>query len=188
MEGKESKVRFPSNLLGRFAKIFLLVGLLSILPTIMLNMIDRTIHGMRLTWIGILIGLVLALLVMLILKKRYPNPYAYDKLNIHICFFVGFMSLCPALCNYINIGFSNPEITCQSYTLVEKTSTRSNGRHFTMTPNCYIIIYINNRKEHFQVYNSIYEKLHEGGQVKLYVKHGALGFDYVEKFEAPTGF
>ena len=163
------------------------MGALSLIPV--LNIIDRTIRGMQLTWICVLIGFVIALCISFILKKSKPEAYFNQRRtwNLHVCFFVGFMALVPSVANYINHYGASTEITPQVYKVDEVTKAESYNHGNSRTV-YFLFIYMNNKRERFEIYKNLFDKLTNGGQVKLYVQHGALGYDFVKKFEAPDNW
>ena len=125
---KKDKPQQETNLSKRIyfiARIISVVGTLSLIPV--LNIIDRTIRGMQLTWICVLIGFVIALCISFILKKLKPEAYFNQRRtwNLHVCFFVGFMALVPSVANYINHYGASTEITPQVYRVDEVTKAES---------------------------------------------------------------
>ena len=150
------------------------------------NIIDHTIQGMRLTWIGVFIGLVVATLCTIVLKKQKPGAY-FDKRrtqNLNVSFFVGFMTLGASLCIFINWGFADKELVCQSYKIdtISSTESYSEGSGSRVY---YVFIVINNKRERFQIWKNIYDKISDSGRIDLCVLHGALGYNYVKTFKIP---
>jgi len=176
-----------SKRIYRVARIASVIAVLSLMPV--LTIIDHTIRGMQLTWLGVLIGLVIALCTTLILKNKFPEAYFDQRRtwNMHVCVFVTFLTLVPSVANYINHYAANTEITPQVYKIDEVTEAVSynNGNSYKVY---FLFIYMNNKRERFEIYKNLFDKLTNGGQVKLYVQHGALGYDYVKKFEAPDSW
>jgi hypothetical protein len=169
------------------ARIISVIGALSLMPV--LNIIDHTIRGMQLTWLCVLIGVVIALCTTLILKNKIPEAYFNQRRtwNLHVCFFVAFMTLAPSIANYINHYGANAEITPQLYK-VDEVSEGISYNHGDSHKVYFLFIYMNNKRERFEIYKNLFDKLTNGGQVKLYVQHGALGYDFVKKFEAPDNW
>jgi hypothetical protein len=166
------------------ARIISIVGVLSLMPV--LNIIDHTINGMRLTWSGVVVGLVIATLCTVILKKKKPEAY-FDKRrtqNLNVSFFVGFMALGASLGNYINWGLADKELVCQTYK-IDTVSSAESYSEGTGSRVYYVFIVINNKRERFQVWKNIYDKISATGSINVYVQHGALGFDYVKTFKVP---
>lgn len=140
--------------------------------------IDNTLNGMKLFWIAGFSGIGIATILTIILKMTNPSVYYESKRRFAVNFglFVGFFLLLPAAASFVNHYFADDIVICKSY-LVERKNTGGRGSSW---------LYLkleNGDKERFHVSREFYDKVSEGGQVKLCTKKGKLGFDFVTDFK-----
>jgi hypothetical protein len=140
--------------------------------------IDNTFNGMKLFWIGSFIGIMLAILLTVMIKKINPSVY-YDgkrRFVIHFGLFLGFFLFGSASANFINHAFSDKGESWHEYRIAHKSINSRTRSH-------YLFINVGNGDERFEVGRSLFDKVNEGGDVMLCIKSGRLGFPFVTKFE-----
>ncbi|MGH2667191.1 hypothetical protein [Flavobacterium sp.] len=163
--------RFASGLFG--------TGLIALLFEV--RKIDNTINGTSLFWTSGLVGIGLAVLLTVLLKRT--NPSVYDesrrRYTVHFGLFVGLFLLSAAGGSFINHFFADENENCASYTLLRKGISGSRSKeHFIF------LLLQNNNEERFSIDESLYDKSREGGKIELCTIKGQLGFECVTDFNA----
>lgn len=145
-----------------------------------IRVIDNTINGTTFFWKSAFIGLAIAALLTIILKLT--NSSVYDessrRYSVHFGLFIGFFLFVPAIASYINHTYSENNENCKAYEIVRKSTGGKRNK------SSWLFLKIDyNSEERFDVSRSFYDKVSEGGQVKLCTKKGKLGYEVVESFK-----
>ena len=162
-----------------FALTICIGGVISILFEA--RAIDNTIHGTNFFWLWAFVGLALAFITTIILKKISPSVYHESgrRYTVYGGLFIGFFFLIPAIASLINQNFGKINKNCTSYLLVRMHIGGKRDNH------CYLDINLDNQlEERFEVSRKFYEQISEGEMIHLCTRRGILGYEYVEEFKS----
>ena len=142
--------------------------------------IDNTLNGMKLFWVAGFSGIGVATILTILLKWKTPSVYHESKRRyaIHFGLFVGFFLLLPAIASFTNHYFAKETVTCKNYPVDRKSMGGKRNQSSWL-----FLKLENGDEERFDVSRNFYDKVSEGGQVKLCTKKGKLGFDFVTNFK-----
>ena len=141
--------------------------------------IDNTISGTQLFWRAGFIGMIMATILTLILKKTNPSVFYLSSRRYVVYFglFVGSFLFVPSSASFINHFFSEKESTCKNYKIIRKSKGGKRNKESWL----YLRVG-NDNEERFDVTRNIYDKTKEGEQIQLCTKKGRLGYDFVIDF------
>jgi len=123
------------------------------------------------------IGLILALLIIAALKSIKRNLFTNRTLRLGIIWFLlfGLVNISVSGASYINYKYAKPDVTYYSFKIIKKYTWHSkNAVHYTID-----LTYSDIEKELTIGYGA-YVDLEVGKYVRGGIRHGALGFDFVE--------
>lgn len=161
-----------------FSSNLFFVGLICL--TFEIRKFDNTINGIKLFWRAGFSGVIIAFVLTLVLKTKFPSVYFESKrrYTVHFGLFAGLFLLTTAITGFANHYFSDNIKTCKTYTIKRKEAS---GVRFK---NYFIYLTINNSKdERFSISKTRYEMFEEGEEIKLCTINGKFGFDYVTEFK-----
>lgn len=137
--------------------------------------IDNTIYGLKLFWISGAIGVLMGFVFVFILNIIDGSLLEYSEGYI-VVILVSFFVLFPGVVSLTNTMYATNKITCLHHRVIRKDM----GGRRNRVP--YIFVDIDGEDERFEVYESIYEHVIEGGEIKLCTRKGFWGYDVVETF------
>ncbi|MCL2131291.1 MAG: hypothetical protein FWH36_02360 [Lentimicrobiaceae bacterium] len=140
---------------------------------------DNTIHGTKLFLTAGAIGIALAIVLIVILKKIFPFIYynVMRKYTVYVGSFVGFFTLTTAVVGFSNRFYADDTKICKPYTIVRKqTKGRPSRKEY------YIHLKGNDIEERFSVNKSKYDSFSEGEEIELCIVNGKFNYDYVTDF------
>jgi hypothetical protein len=145
-----------------------------------IKIIDNTLGGSALFWKSAFVGIFIAIILTIILKLTKSTVFDESdrRFSVYFGLFIGFFLFIPALASFINHTFSDNKIDCQTYQIARKSL---GGKRDETS---WLFLHMNNNSiERFEVNRNFYERVYEGGEIKLCTKKGKLGYDFVVKFE-----
>lgn len=139
--------------------------------------IENTVDGSMFFWTYAIIGVLIATIVTIILKRRNPSVYYESKrrFTVHVGLFLGLFLIVPSIASFINQYACYSEVACKEYTIAEKATGAKNSS--------WLFIEINGQKERFEVSRTFLNSVKEGEQVTLFIQKGRLGYDFVKEFK-----
>ena len=173
-----------NNLVYYLAMAIFFLGIISQLFEI--RNLDNTIDGFSLFWLGGLLGLIIAFILTVILRKTNPSVFYESKrrFSVYGGFFLGFFLIVPATLSFINHHYASEELQCYSITIQSKGKSSSTRRN--RTPEYYIFAKADGvNEERFTIPKKLHDQLTEGGEVELCVLEGKLGYQIVTEFRVP---
>jgi hypothetical protein len=172
---KENKK--TSKAMNYFYSYMFLGGLVPLMFEI--NKISNTINGMELFWKSSIIGIFLAFLVSIVLKKVNPSIFLDSdlRINLYAGLFVGLFLLCPAIASFINHFNLNGQVKYQTFKILDKGDSTRKGISYTL-----FLDMGDNNEEKFEIPENFYPKVRKGDNIILGSKKGNLGYDFVVEF------
>jgi hypothetical protein len=141
---------------------------------------ENTILGTQLFWKSGLLGILLALLTTVIIKKTNPSVFHVSsrRFAVYSALFIGFFLFTASLGCFINHFFSDKSIVCKGYEIIRKSKggKRNNESRLFLKIG-------NNSEERFAVTDRIYDLAHIGEEIQLCTKKGKLGYEFVMEFK-----
>lgn len=173
----DKSIAFADKLAYYGAHVLFLSGIIFLLFEV--TIIDNTIHGMNLMWKASLIGILIAAVLILILKKNRPTILDEPKLRTNLvgATAIGCISLSVFTASFINHHYADANQNCREYSIEQKAQNTRKAHLY--------LLYIKadgSCKERFEVAMDLYNSVKEGGPVVLCTRKGALGFDFVTEF------
>lgn len=134
-----------------------------------------TIGGLQLVILGTATGLLFAIAVLCMLKFTVGGVFAESTRRYSIIknFVLGGLFLGPAIAGYVNTSFTNRTAMCNSYTISNRYETYHKGTTY------HIDVRIGDIIKGFIIDEALYDRVYRGGTVKLCIKKGGLGYDFV---------
>ncbi|NBW36209.1 MAG: hypothetical protein EBR30_14545 [Cytophagia bacterium] len=160
-----------------FAMTLFLSGL--ILEIFEIGRIDNTLNGVELFWIFGLVGISIALLLTILLKKISPSIYheSSRRYSVHFGLFIGLFLLLPAIASFVNHSFAEQTAYCTEYKVISKST---GGRRNNSS---WIFLKVSENEERFEVNRTFFNSVSNGQTIKLCKKKGKLGYDFVTEFK-----
>lgn len=174
----EKKVKPFDKFIFYFSNYFFGASLIFMLFEI--RKIDNTILGTQLFWKSGFIGILIALIITLIIKRTNPSVYHLSSRRYVVYFglFIGFFLFTIAFSSFINHFFCDKTISCKDYEIKRKSKGGKKDQE------SWLFLKIeNNIEERFDVTESIYDLTNEGGEIQLCTKKGKLGYEFVTEFK-----
>lgn len=140
------------------------------------NAIKNTIGGEKLFWYSAIVGVIIALLLRLLLKKSIVAAEKNGQ-AIGSALIVGMFIFCPVVASFINRTFSNAPVTCSQHPLLSKSTGGSRYTEYCLFVN------IGGGEEKFTVSEEVYKSMVAPGQVELCTQKGVLGYEVVKQFK-----
>ncbi len=139
---------------------------------------ENTIFGMKLFWQSAIVGIFIALLLTAILKWKSPSIYYESdrRISVHFGLFFGFAIFLPALTGFTNHIFADKTVNCINY----KIDHLSKGGKRNRTSYLYLIM--EGQEQRFKIKSVLYDELLSMPEVKLCIRKGKFGYDFVEEF------
>jgi hypothetical protein len=172
----QEKTPRPFNkFMYRFATGWFFAGLVCLIFGILT--FDNTLNGISLFWRSGGVGIGIAALVTIVLKRLAPGVYyeSNRRYSVHAGLFLGFFMVTASAGGFINHYFAGEEY-CKTY--IVKSKSISGGRHTAH----YIKLVINGNEERFDVGRERYDAFESGEPIQLCMLKGRLGYDYVTAF------
>lgn len=139
--------------------------------------IDFNLGDFTLVRIGVITGLVIALLANLIIKKLIP-PIApaekRKKLEISISIALIFLNLILLALQYYNQSFNNNALSCKEYSTINKSESSGGFAFHTFT------ISINGKENTIHCEKDLWDNLQTGKTLSLCTAKCGLGFSYIK--------
>lgn len=173
----EKTVKPFDKFVYHFSSTLFFVGLLCQIFEI--RNFDNTINGTKFFWIAAIIGILLAIILTVVLKTKFPSVYFESKrrYTVHFGLFLGFFLIIPAILGFINHHFADINKNCKHYLITRKGIGGSRSKEYFIN-----ITLENNIEERFSIGKTRYDNFEEGERIELCTVKGKLGFDYVTEF------
>lgn len=173
----ETKTKSFDKFMYYFGMTLFLVGL--VFEIFEIRIVDNTLNGSALFWRSAFVGIAIATVLTIILKLAKSTVYdeSSRRYSVHFGLFLGFFIFTPAAASFINHYYADKTEECKIYNIVRKSTGPKDDASW---------IYLkvsNNSEERFDVRPELYDRVSEGGQVKLCTKKGKLGYDFVSAFK-----
>jgi hypothetical protein len=133
-----------------------------------------TIFVETLFWLSALFGFFIAIVVTIIVILKWPSVYheSTRRQTVHCGIFFGIIAFFPALAVFSNHFFSNNVVSCNPYTVEQKSTI---GRY----ESTWIYITIENKLEKIHVTAALFDELKDNDKVNLCTQKGLLGYEFV---------
>jgi len=158
----------------RYGGTMLLIGAGVFLIT-EIHDLNFTIGAQQLVIIAAVSGLLFAVVVLFALQYIFKGIYAESTRRYSLLrnVVLSGILLGAATAGYINTSFAMPTEICSTYEVLSRRKTSSSGHlHF-------ISVLLGDVEKEFLVTEDIYIALNVGKPVKLCIKRGVLGYDFV---------
>ena len=145
-----------------------------------IRVIDNTINGTGLFWKSGLLGISIAAMLILFLKKISPSVYNESDRRFSIFFglHIGLFLLIPAIISFINHKFSQDSEVCLNYDVTRKSIGGKRNE------SSWIFLKMNDKNdERFEVSRDFYNTVEEGKKIQLCTKTGTFGYSFVTDFK-----
>lgn len=160
-----------------FASTLFFISLLCLIFEI--RNFDNTINGTRFFWTAGSVGILIAILLTIILKIKFPSVYYESKRRymVHFGLFVGFFLLSTAVAGFVNHHYADSDKIYKRYTISSKGTSGGRSKEYFIH-----LTFENNNEERFSIGKTRYNNFEEGEEIELCMLKGKLGFDYVTEF------
>jgi hypothetical protein len=144
--------------------------------------IDNTIDGASLFWIYSGVGVALAAVITMVLKKVSPSIFfeSSRRLTVYFGLFLGLSLAVPFTASFTNGHFSATSTECREYTILRKSTGGKRNR------SSWIFLKIDKEEERFDVTHEFWNRVQEGEAVILCTRRGKLGYEVVTNFRTIT--
>ncbi|MFN3755162.1 hypothetical protein [Flavobacterium sp.] len=173
----ETKTKPFDRILYYFSSAFFFIGLVFLLFE--LQQLDNTIGGTNLFWKAGFIGIAVAIVITIILKKTTPSVYFESKrrYTVHFGLFIGCFLWSASAASFINHFYAESEISTKEFVLKRKsTGGKRNASHW---------LFLQTKpssEERFEVTESFFETVEERQTILLNIQKGKLGYDVIVGF------
>jgi len=148
--------------------------------------LQNTINNNKYWLIGTSIGVVIFAGIMIFFKIKYPSVFVEKarRNSVLWCYFAGPIILVLGTMGFIDTTFANSQIECKDFIITEKNI--GNADRYGITHDYWIHCTNNGEEVVLQIGKPSWDKLKENGTVKLYLKKGYFGSEYVTSFQLPN--
>jgi hypothetical protein len=171
---KEDDDALPNKVIYGTAMVVFVGGLIGLISQI--TPLENTIKGGRLFLFSAVAGLFIGVGFIFILKAKFPSLLndSGRRVSVIFGFALGFFFLVPAIINLVNTGFEATGIDCVALPTESKFIAGTND------PSYHVNLNIQGDDERFEVSKETYDSVSAGDSLNLCVKHGFIGYDFVD--------
>jgi hypothetical protein len=166
----------PNKVIYNTSMIVFICGLIGIIAEI--TPLENTIKGGQFFWFSAFTGLIIGGGLVFVLKGKFPTLLNERdrRFSVIFGFALGLFLLLPAIANIINIAFSAPNTDCMALPIAGKFREGTNNSSY------HVRLKIHGNDEKFEITRETYDLISVGDTLNLCVKHGLIGYDFIDGF------